>query len=125
MVKDMVTVLGATDELTPGHPAVVLLGPAASVESDDQLPVLRSMFPEVRVVSVADAPPDPAPPADPPTATAARPRGPRPRPRPRCTGCGRSDRRRPARGSASSAPTDDRPTIGPTIGRRSARRSGR
>jgi len=55
MVKDMVTVLGATDELTPGHPAVVLLGPAASVESDDQLPVLRSMFPEVRVVSVGDA----------------------------------------------------------------------
>ena len=55
MVKDMVTVLGATDELTPGHPAVVLLGPAGSVESDDQLPVLRSMFPEVRVVSVADA----------------------------------------------------------------------
>ncbi|MGZ4784268.1 MAG: hypothetical protein ACXV5S_01230, partial [Acidimicrobiales bacterium] len=37
MVKDMVTVLGATDELTPGHPAVVLLGPSASVESDEQL----------------------------------------------------------------------------------------
>jgi Mrp family chromosome partitioning ATPase len=55
MVKDMVTVLGATDELTPGHPAVVLLGPAGSVESDDQMPVLRSMFPEVRVISVADA----------------------------------------------------------------------
>jgi Mrp family chromosome partitioning ATPase len=71
MVKDMVTVLGATDELTPGHPAVVLLGPAASVESDDQLPVLRSMFPEVRVVSVADArlasapaPPSPSPSPD-------------------------------------------------------------
>ncbi len=73
MVKDMVTVLGATDELTPGHPAVVLLGPAASVESDDQLPVLRSMFPEVRVVSVADArPTDPGPAPDPTTLPAAR-----------------------------------------------------
>src|SRR3954453_21680233 len=68
MVKDMVTVLGATDELTPGHPAVVLLGPSGSVESDDQLPVLRSIVPEVRVVSVSDtrltgAPPSPTPPS--------------------------------------------------------------
>jgi Mrp family chromosome partitioning ATPase len=56
MVKDEVTVLGACDQLTAGHPAVVVLGPNASIESLDQLPVLRSGFPEVRVLAVADEP---------------------------------------------------------------------
>ena len=118
MVKDVVTVLGATDELTPGHPAVVLLGPAASVESDDQLPVLRSMFPEVRVVSVA------APRLTPARPTRRRRRGPIPRPRtpaPTSIRVRPIRRRRPARDSASSGRSDersahDRPTIGPTIG---------
>jgi len=56
MVKDMVTVLGACDELTPGHPAVVVLGPSAAVESADQLPTLRSGFADVRVLAVVDDP---------------------------------------------------------------------
>ena len=54
MVKDTITVLGACDQLTAGHPAIVVLGPDASVESTDQLPALRSGFPEVRVLAVAD-----------------------------------------------------------------------
>jgi hypothetical protein len=56
MVKDMITVLGACDELTPGHPAIVVLGPSAAVESDNQLPALRSGFAEVRVLAVVDQP---------------------------------------------------------------------
>jgi Mrp family chromosome partitioning ATPase len=56
MTKDVITVLGACDELMPGHPAIVVLGPAASLESDDQLPALRSGFPEVRVVALVDLP---------------------------------------------------------------------
>jgi Mrp family chromosome partitioning ATPase len=56
MVKDMVTVLGACDELTPGHPALVVLGPSAAVESAGQLPTLRSGFAGVRVLAVVDDP---------------------------------------------------------------------
>jgi CO dehydrogenase nickel-insertion accessory protein CooC1 len=52
----MVTVLGACDELTPGHPALVVLGPSAAVESAGQLPTLRSGFAEVRVLAVVDHP---------------------------------------------------------------------
>ena len=56
MVKDAVTILGACDELTPGHPAVVVLGPAAAEEQGDQIAALRSGFPEVRLLAAVDAP---------------------------------------------------------------------
>ena len=52
MVKDVVTVLGAMEHLTPGHPAVAVLGPAGALESAAQLRDLRAQFPEVRVVIV-------------------------------------------------------------------------
>jgi len=52
MVKDVVTVFGAIEHLTPGHPAVVVLGPAGAIDSAQQLLELRTSFPGVRVVAV-------------------------------------------------------------------------
>jgi len=52
MVKDVVTVLGAMEHLTPGHPAVVVLGPAGVEDYADQLVQLRADHPGVRVVAV-------------------------------------------------------------------------
>jgi len=52
MVKDVVTVLGAMDHLTPGHPAVLVLGPAGVDDYADQLLQLRVDHPGVRVVAV-------------------------------------------------------------------------
>jgi MinD-like ATPase involved in chromosome partitioning or flagellar assembly len=60
MVKDVITVYAAMEHLTPGHPAVVLLGPDANVESADQLPQLREDFPNVRVVVATGPLLDPA-----------------------------------------------------------------